>query len=348
MKNFKKEKYKVIQWATGNQGKFALKMIAERPHLELVGCWVHSEEKVGKEVGDIVGLSPFGVKATNNVEEILALEADCVYFAQFHPDLGLMCRILESGKNVFTAIRYVYLKPGEIRDRIEAACKKGKSSFHSGGMNPGFMVDRLGATITTLCTNFKKFTVLEYSNGHMDGLSEQMIFDAMGFGWTQEQLDAGLPPLYQGMTDDALLEGGDYFAAALGFEVDRWEKSHDFVMANESFDVYGRTIEKGQVAAVRNTYRLYHNEVERINIIQVWIIDARVDTGWGYGEEFYQLYIEGEPSFKVTWDPEGDPMRDALQAGCAGIVNAIPMVCDAEPGIHTTIELPLVTFTGEL
>src|SRR5436305_1053919 len=67
---------RVVQWATGSVGVAAIKGILEHPELELAGCWVHSEAKHGKDVGDIVSWSPLGVTATNNVDEILALAAD--------------------------------------------------------------------------------------------------------------------------------------------------------------------------------------------------------------------------------------------------------------------------------
>ncbi len=72
--------YRVVQWATGGVGRAAIEHIVRHPDLELVGCWVHSEEKAGKDVGAIVGSEPLGVTATNSIEEILALDADCVLY----------------------------------------------------------------------------------------------------------------------------------------------------------------------------------------------------------------------------------------------------------------------------
>src|SRR5689334_965835 len=57
---------KVIQWATGGLGQAAIGHIGLHPDLELVGCWVHSAEKAGKDVGEILGGEPIGVIATND------------------------------------------------------------------------------------------------------------------------------------------------------------------------------------------------------------------------------------------------------------------------------------------
>ena len=76
MRSFKKSQYKVIQWATGNQGRFQIGMVASdsKPHLKLVGCWVHSADKVGMDVGTIAGIKPLGVKATNSEKELLSMD----------------------------------------------------------------------------------------------------------------------------------------------------------------------------------------------------------------------------------------------------------------------------------
>jgi 2,4-diaminopentanoate dehydrogenase len=56
---------RVVQWATGSVGVAAIKGVLEHPELELAGCWVHSEAKSGKDVGEIIGTAPLGVTATN-------------------------------------------------------------------------------------------------------------------------------------------------------------------------------------------------------------------------------------------------------------------------------------------
>ena len=73
--------YKVVQWATGNVGKAAIEGVLGHPELELVGCWVHSADKHGRDVGEIIGGSRLGVHATTDRDEILGLDADCVVYS---------------------------------------------------------------------------------------------------------------------------------------------------------------------------------------------------------------------------------------------------------------------------
>ena len=72
---------RVVQWATGGVGVAAIKGVLEHPDLELVGCWVHSPDKAGRDVGELVGSEPLGVTATNSINDIVALDADAVIYA---------------------------------------------------------------------------------------------------------------------------------------------------------------------------------------------------------------------------------------------------------------------------
>ena len=83
---------RVVQWATGGVGVAAIKGVLEHPDLELVGCWVHSEHKAGKDVGSIIEGEPLGVTATNSVDEILALDADAVVYAPLLADIDSCLR----------------------------------------------------------------------------------------------------------------------------------------------------------------------------------------------------------------------------------------------------------------
>lgn len=95
--------YRVIQWSTGNVGRYALRATIAHPELELVGLWVHSEEKEGLDAGELCGVAPVGIAATRDADALLALDADCVIYTAT-ADLRLMaaiediCRILQIGR----------------------------------------------------------------------------------------------------------------------------------------------------------------------------------------------------------------------------------------------------------
>src|SRR5579862_707839 len=96
------KRYRVVQWATGNVGSRALRHAIEHPDLDLVGVWVHSANKVGRDAGELAGLAPIGVRAVNSLESVLALKPDCVLYMPHVCSYDEICDILESGANIVT------------------------------------------------------------------------------------------------------------------------------------------------------------------------------------------------------------------------------------------------------
>ena len=93
-------RYRVAQWATGNVGKVAIRHFAENPVFELSAVLVFGAEKVGKDAGELAGIAPIGVRATDDVDAIVDLDVDCVMYAPIWLDVDAVCRLLSSGKNV--------------------------------------------------------------------------------------------------------------------------------------------------------------------------------------------------------------------------------------------------------
>ncbi len=142
--------YRVIQWATGGVGRAAIEGIIDHPELELVGCWVHGEAKVGRDAGELAGGDPLGVKATNDTAELLALEADCVQYSPLVGNPVEMIAILESGKNIVTPLGWFYPFRSTNVARIEAACRKGGVTLHGTGIHPGGITERFPLTFSAL------------------------------------------------------------------------------------------------------------------------------------------------------------------------------------------------------
>ena len=126
----------VVQWATGSVGVAAIKAVLEHPELELVGCWVHSKAKAGKDVGEIIGTGTLGVTATDSVDDILAMDADAVVYAPLLPNVDEVAALLRSGKNVVSPVGWFYPSDSEAAP-LEAAAREGKSTLHGAGIGPG-------------------------------------------------------------------------------------------------------------------------------------------------------------------------------------------------------------------
>ena len=98
---------RVVQWTTGNVGRQSLRAIVANPLYELVGCYAWSDDKVGRDAGELCGLEPVGVQATNDVDALLALAPDCVSYNPLWPDVGELVRILEAGVNVASTAAFI-------------------------------------------------------------------------------------------------------------------------------------------------------------------------------------------------------------------------------------------------
>ncbi len=163
------QKLRVIQWATGNVGKHAIEAVHNHADLELVGALVYSDEKAGRDVGEIAVIGEIGVTATKDVDEIVALDADCVLYnpiGDWNPPAALdVCRLLASGKNVVsTAVTaWIYPKSSgeEVVARLEAACAEGQSSFHGTGIEPGWADEVLPLTMSGLFRRVDSLLVQE-------------------------------------------------------------------------------------------------------------------------------------------------------------------------------------------
>ena len=153
--------YRVVQWTTGNVGVRSALAVLANPEYDLVGCYAWGPDKVGRDVGELIGTDPTGVIATNDVDALLALQPDCVVYNPKWPDVDELVRILESGVNVTATAGFITGHAlGEGRQRIIDACERGGSSIFGSGMNPG-LANLLGIVSAGLCDRIDSVRVLE-------------------------------------------------------------------------------------------------------------------------------------------------------------------------------------------
>jgi hypothetical protein len=200
---------RVIQWATGSVGVAAIKGVLEHPDLELVGCWVHSKAKSGKDVGEIIGAEPLGVTATDSAEEILALDADAVIYAPLLPNPDEVAALLRSGKNVVTPVGWFYPSEKEVGP-LEAAAREGGVTLHGAGIGPGAAFELFPLLLSVMSTGVTFIRGEEYSDLRTYDAPD-VLRHVMGFGGTPDQALSG--PMQK------LLDGG--FRQSVRLCVDR-------------------------------------------------------------------------------------------------------------------------------
>lgn len=174
--------YRVIQWMTGDVGQVGIRHFADNPVYDLVAVLVHSEDKVGKDAGEIAGIAPIGLAATDDIESIIAMDADCVFYTPIIMDTDTVCRLLRSGKNVVTTSGFFHPTEQfrEGGDQISAACRDGGTSFHAGGIHPGYAGDILPLTLARVIARIDQIRVYEVVNVLTDTPLDHI--DWLGFG----------------------------------------------------------------------------------------------------------------------------------------------------------------------
>jgi hypothetical protein len=131
-------RYRVAQWGTGHTGLRSLKDVIAHPQYDLVGVYVYSDAKAGKDAGGLCGIEPTGILATREIDEILATKPDCVMYMPLmdHHSIDDMGRILASGANIVTSATYFHhprtLDP-DVRRLLEMACERGGTSLYDTG-----------------------------------------------------------------------------------------------------------------------------------------------------------------------------------------------------------------------
>ncbi|HXY27326.1 MAG TPA: hypothetical protein VEH82_03525, partial [Acidimicrobiales bacterium] len=142
---------RVVQWTTGNVGKRSVRAVVAHRDLELVGCYAWSPDKVGRDVGDLCGIDPIGVTATDDVAHLLGLRPDCVVYNPMWQDVDELERILEAGVNVVSTAAFVNGRglAGD-RERLLRACQRGRSTMFGSGVSPGF-VEQLAIVTAGIC-----------------------------------------------------------------------------------------------------------------------------------------------------------------------------------------------------
>ncbi len=335
--------YRVIQWATGNIGLRSLRTVIEHPGLELVGLHVSSPDKLGRDAGELCGLPMVGVIATDSVDEIVALDADCVLYMRQGLDADEICRLLESGKNVVTTRGEFHYPPAldpVLRARVEEACRNGNASIYSTGASPGFITEALPLQLISLQRRFDGLTITEYGNMERRD-SPDLIFNVLGYGRKPEDFDsAHMHHLRESFTG-TLAQVAD----AVNMPVEEWTVSCDLGLALEDEVVVAGPFKKGTVAAQKITVSGLRGGKPFLNFIGLWFISKNIDQDWGIEDIGWRVLIEGDAPMDIRIDfPIAKDDYTATTPGYTAhrAVNAVATVCAAAPGIRTTADMAQV------
>jgi len=344
--------YRVAVWSTGNLGKVAIRAITNRPDLELVGVGVHSPDKAGLDAGVVAGIGPVGITTTTSLDALIALKPDAVAYCGPGESVDLdviskLVRFLEAGINVSTVSATGLMHPpthrADKREALERAAAKGGASAYSTGLEPGFAGDHLPLVLTMMSETISSIRVQEIFR--YDGYPvANMMFQGMGFGMPME-----FEPFIAKPEMQTIVWGGQLhkMAERLGSKLDRIRCTFEKQLTPRTLKVAAGTIEAGTVGAIRFETIGVINGRDAIVIEHVNRMADDVAPDWPVANRngTYRVIIEGSPNMVCdlvmgrpeTFSPEGRVATTML------MVNAIPYLCEAPPGLLTSLDLPFNT-----
>lgn len=343
--------YRIVQWTTGNVGTKSVHAIVENSQLELVGCYAWSPDKVGRDVGELCGIGPLGVTATDDVDGLLALEPDCVVYNAMFADVDDLAAILGAGINVVTTSEFITgHRLGTGRDRVLEACERGGSTIFGSGLNPGF-IQLFAIVAAGISDQVKRISIVESFDTTIYNSPETEKI--MGFGYPVDH--PGLLAVTEqgsGIFREAVLLVAD----AVGVELDDVRCAAEYAQTTEDLPLPGGwLIENGCVAGIDVRWTGYRGDREIVEVRGIWTKGQSLEPSWpmDFG---YRVTVEGRPTIRTTLSFEpppdfaGETIEDYILVGltitAVPAITAIPAVIAAPPGIATYNDLPLLLPRG--
>ena len=337
--------YKVVQWGTGNLGTLAVQSILKHPDLELIGTWVSSAEKAGRDVGELSRVPAIGVLATQDADALISGDADCICYAtdsmgREDEVVNDCIKMLRAGKNVVNvsdpALVYPKAKGGDIYDRLQEACLAGNTSFYTSGGDPGWAGFGLALAPLTVAQQVRSIKLFEIYNY---GPWNNPQLGLYGFGQPDTSTSMILLP---GVTASIWGPSVAMLADAMGVTLDSIDEAHRVIRADEDFEIPFGRIAKGMVSGMSFEIRGMVDGEARIVIEHITKLRREDFPEYGL-DDCYRVVIEGEPNIKVDMSLTSD-FGDSTHAGyivaVTPVTNAIPAVCAAPAGVLTYLDLP--------
>ena len=333
------KKLRIIQWYTGEIARHQIRVIAACPSMELVGAYVHHEEKNGVDAGEIAGIDPLGVRATNDMDEILAVDADCVLYNPPTERYSEIIPILASGKNVISIIAGWNPKKRNCYQAVLDACETGQSSLYGTGLNPGLSYE-LALLASSICTDVDSIYIKTCEP--QASLSE-VFLQMFGFGKTEEELSGGARGAY-GIFAKSLHEVTDLLCEELGLPHDGTAFTYEFEPATQDYEDK-IVVKKGTMAGLllKASTTLGDKPVATIEL-RFLLGSEYVRESWladGPSQGWLEVDIKGTPGSRLTHEIYADDDLIGTWSTGTKAINAIPFVCAAKPGLVSPLDLPL-------
>lgn len=337
--------YKVVHCGTGNVGRHVLEAILRNPELELVGHYVSSPEKAGRDSGELIGMEPAGVTTTNDWAGLVALKADCLVY--FGDSMGReeeaivdLVPFLEAGTNVATfsgfSLAHPATAPPDQRRMIEDACRKGASTCFFTGIDPGWATTDLAIAALAVADEVESIRMSEL--GYFGMYSAELAMrEYFGFGKDESFIPVFVsggfieknwsPTLYQ-------------IAEVLCVEIEEIRLVWDREFAKEDIETGFGTVRAGTCCVVNFELQAIVDGRPVIILEHVDCVTRDIDPKWNRPHAdvdlAYRIEVVGRPGFDLELAFGND---GSLLSGMP-VINAVPAVCEASPGLKGPLDIP--------
>jgi 4-hydroxy-tetrahydrodipicolinate reductase len=326
---------RIIQYGLGPIGSAVARHVVERPGLDLVGGVDIDPAKVGKDVGEVIGLDdPLGFTVAARLADVLdrtaadvVLHTTSSYFDLFKDQI---LEILAAGLDVVSTaeeLSFPWLAHAGEAAEIDAAAHKAGKTVLGTGVNPGFIMDALPLFLTAICQRVDRIEVTRVINAS----TRRGPFQAkIGSGLTVDQFNAKMAAGRMGHV--GLPESVGMVFDTLGKELARYESGVEPVVAERPVKTDFFAVEPGQVIGLKQVARGYTEQGEFLTLTFIAALDA--------GQDGDTVKLVGHPDLEVTLrGTNGDIATVAIA------VNAVRRVKEAALGLVTMRDLPIVTIT---
>jgi 4-hydroxy-tetrahydrodipicolinate reductase len=312
----------------------------------LVGVYAHGADKAGKDAAELCDWpEPTGILATNDVDALLALDADACCYNPLWPNIDELVTLLESGVNVCTSAAWITggKQTAEDRARIAKACETGRSTIFGSGAHPG-MTNMVGMVLSGSCERVDEIRITE----SVDCSTYESADTQIAMGFSKDPSTPGLDGAVR-RESEVFAESAAMMADAMGVRLDRMTFDVTFTAATGDSDLGFMTIPEGTVAGVMGWHRGW---VGCRNVVSVgfnWTMGNHVEPPKPLAHG-HVIQVFGLPNMRTVI--QCLPPADWAEPGYMGlgmiytalpVTNAIPYVVAAEPGIATLADLQPIT-----
>jgi len=307
----------VAQYGIGPIGAEIARLLLTKPWVKLVAAVDIDPDKIGKDLGTVIGLGrETGVIVTSDLQ----VKPDVVCHStgsRLRDVAGQLESLLERGCHVVSTCEELsFPLDREIREKLQLIARKANVAILGTGVNPGFVMDKLPLTLTSVCQDVKSVEIIRIQNA---STRREPLQRKVGAGMTVEEFRAAVDAgkiKHMGLRESLMLVGN-----GLGVEFDSVSDERiEPIVADREVTTQYLKVAPGQVAGVHQTIRGKGR------------IDVSLELRMYVGAEAVaadRVIVRGVPDVEMT-------IKDGVhgdRATAAMVVNSIPRIAQARAGV---------------